>query len=96
MSNTNDEALELTNTNPDNQIEMKTEDSYVDENKSLSTKSSNSTLTVPDLEGEKQERLKVIYGNDYNEPNPHKMGNTRTYLFYKGQPLIVIGPDCKI
>lgn len=36
----------------------------------------------------------IIYGNNYNENSPKKMGNCITLCFYKSEPLIVIGPNC--
>ncbi len=43
---------------------------------------------------EKMEDL--IFGNPINQNNPLHLGNTITLLYFKGSPLIVIGPDCKI
>ena len=43
-----------------------------------------------------KEVIEKIYGNDYSEKSPFKLGHTYTFLYYKEQPLIVIGPDCKI
>ena len=34
-----------------------------------------------------------VYGNDLRNKNPIKMGNMFTFLFYKEQPLISIGPQ---
>jgi len=36
----------------------------------------------------------IIYGNNYNENSPKKMGNCITLCFRKSEPLIVIGPNC--
>ena len=38
----------------------------------------------------------LIFGNPINQNNPLHLGNTITLLYFKGSPLIVIGPDCKI
>ena len=38
----------------------------------------------------------IIYGNNYDDTNPRKMGNVYTYCFKNNEPLIVIGPNCKI
>ena len=38
----------------------------------------------------------LIFGNPINQNKPLHLGNTITLLYFKGSPLIVIGPDCKI
>lgn len=68
-----------------------------DTNISLESKSTDiesqinsfSVSTSPPLEHEK------IYGNDISISKPIHMGKTITLLYFKGNPLIVIGPDCK-
>ena len=37
----------------------------------------------------------LFYGNNINELKPKFLGNMRAFLFYKNNPLITIGPDCK-
>ena len=37
-----------------------------------------------------------IYGSDIRIKSPYKMGKLYTFLFYKGEPIIVIGPTCNI
>ena len=37
----------------------------------------------------------LFYGNNINELKPKFLGNTRAFLYYKNNPLIIIGPDCK-
>ena len=37
----------------------------------------------------------LFYGNNINDLKPKFLGNMRTFLYYKNNPLIVIGPDCK-
>ena len=36
-----------------------------------------------------------VYGNDIKRKYPCKMGKVFTFLYYKSNPVIVIGPDCK-
>jgi hypothetical protein len=36
-----------------------------------------------------------VYGNDLKHKYPWKMGKVFTFLYYKRNPIIVIGPDCK-
>ena len=48
-----------------------------------------SVSTSQSLEQEK------IFGNDISIIKPVHMGKTLTLLYFKGNPLIVIGPDCK-
>lgn len=38
----------------------------------------------------------TVYGNDLRNEKPCKMGGLITCLFYKGQPIITIGSQCKI
>lgn len=37
-----------------------------------------------------------VYGNDLRNKNPYRMGGYITFLFYKGQPIICIGPRCNV
>ena len=37
----------------------------------------------------------LFYGNNINDLKPKFLGNMRAFLYYKNNPLIVIGPDCK-
>ena len=37
----------------------------------------------------------LLYGNNIKMKNPKKIGKMWAFLYYKGNPLIVIGPDCK-
>ena len=48
-----------------------------------------SVSTAESLEQEK------IFGNDISIIKPSHMGKTITLLYFKGNPLVVIGPDCK-
>ena len=36
-----------------------------------------------------------LYGNNIKIKNPKKIGKMWAFLYYKGNPLIVIGPNCK-
>lgn len=79
-------------------------DTPIDESIPLSTTSTSSPSlskispnpTSPDIESQpitpEQEK---IYGNLISIKKPIHMGKTLTLLYYKGNPLIVIGPDCK-
>ncbi len=35
-----------------------------------------------------------IYGSDIRIKSPYKMGKLYTFLFFKGEPIFVIGPTC--
>ena len=37
----------------------------------------------------------LLYGNNIKMKNPKKIGKMWAFLYYKGNPLIVIGPNCK-
>lgn len=37
-----------------------------------------------------------VYGNDLRIKFPTKMGNVFSFLFWNGDPKIIIGPQCKI
>ena len=37
----------------------------------------------------------LLYGNNIKIKNPKKIGKMWAFLYYKGNPLIVIGPNCK-
>lgn len=97
MSHLQDESIELSTSNNKTQIESKIDedDTSEDTRRSSNINTENVALKIPDRQKQKEEMVDIIYGNDINNPCPHKMGNTRTFLFYKEQPLIVIGPDCK-
>lgn len=43
-----------------------------------------------------QDKSACVYGNDLRVKNPCKMGGLFTLLFYRDQPLICIGPQCKL
>ena len=36
-----------------------------------------------------------VYGNDLRVKYPTKMGNVYSFIFVNGQPLIILGPQCK-
>ena len=38
---------------------------------------------------------KRLYGNDFNDMSPKRIGNTYSFLNYQGNPHIMIGQDCK-
>ena len=38
----------------------------------------------------------MVYGNDYDNNSPRKMGNVYTYCFRNNEPLLVLGPNCNI
>jgi hypothetical protein len=38
----------------------------------------------------------TVYGNDVKLKNPLKIGKCFTFLYYKGLPIITLGPECKI
>lgn len=42
-----------------------------------------------------QDKSSCVYGNDLRIKNPCKMGGLFTLLFYRDQPLLCIGPQCK-
>ena len=84
MSNSTDESLELTKTSTESQIEVKLDADETQE---------KSKVIIPEREAPKEEINQTIYGNDYSQKSPRKMGNTYTCLYYKEQPLIVVGPD---
>ena len=67
-----------------------------DHSQSTSTSSSYSSLNVslPTSDSLK-EGDNLVFGNDILETSPSKMGNVYTFFYYKAQPLITIGPDCK-
>ena len=92
MSRSPNESIELTSPNSDNQIEIKIDNEPSDREEKSSEPSQK--IQIPERQRIKEEVVETIYGNDYNDPSPSRMGNTRTFWFYKGQPLIVIGPDC--
>jgi hypothetical protein len=56
---------------------------------SLTTSSSNSSR-----EGSTKVVLSV-YGNDLRIKQPSKLGNVYSFLFVNGDPLIILGPQCK-
>ena len=97
-----EEAVELKD-NPeeksDSTLEIKedssvnTSDSNIENLNSTSTSSVNQPSKEPIMLNE--EVNDKIFGNDYSEETPFKLGNTYCFLYYKGQPMIVVGPDCK-
>ena len=42
----------------------------------------------------KENRNKLIYGNDINIKNPAKLGNLRAFIYINNYPLIAVGPNC--
>lgn len=38
----------------------------------------------------------TIFGNEISKPHPPHLGKMITLLYIRGQPIITIGPDCKI
>ena len=91
--------MEESNIDNRNAIELKDIDSLVENpmnNNSLNEQKS------PFLENSEQNKefqdnnkLNTLYGNDITIKCPKKIGNMRAFLYYKDNPLIVIGPDCK-
>lgn len=66
-----------------------------DSSQTASTSSSYSSLNVSlPISGSLKEE-NIVFGNDILETSPKKMGNAYTFFYYKAQPLITIGPDCK-
>ena len=50
-----------------------------------------------EIEEKKEKNHKnELFGNDINIIEPQKIGNVKAYCYYKGNPLIIIGSDCKI
>ena len=43
----------------------------------------------------KNNNKNLLYGNNIKMKNPKKIGKMWAFLYYKGNPLIVIGPNCK-
>ena len=43
----------------------------------------------------KNNNKNLLYGNNIKIKNPKKIGKMWAFLYYKGNPLIVIGPNCK-
>lgn len=37
----------------------------------------------------------TVYGNDLRIKQPSKLGNVYSFLFINGNPLIILGPQCK-
>ena len=54
---------------------------------SLSTSSDNNSNELKPIEN------KLVYGVNLNIESPKMLGNTYSYFFVKGNPLIIIGPD---
>lgn len=38
----------------------------------------------------------LVYGSSIDVPKPTKLGAVKAFLYFKGNPLIIIGPDCKL
>ena len=38
----------------------------------------------------------LFYGNNYHNLHPKQLGKTIALFYYKDNPLIIIGPDCKL
>ena len=38
----------------------------------------------------------LVYGSSIDNPKPNKLGGVKAFLYIKGNPLIIIGPDCKL
>jgi hypothetical protein len=38
----------------------------------------------------------TVYGNDMRIKQPNKIGGVYSFLFINGDPLIILGPQCKI
>jgi hypothetical protein len=49
----------------------------------VSTSSENTRISV------------TVYGNDIKLNSPLKIGNCYSFLYYKGFPIITLGPECK-
>lgn len=63
------------------------------ESTSNDIESQMTSFSVSTAQSVEQEK---IFGNDISAIKPLHMGKTSTLLYFKGNPLIVIGPDCKI
>jgi hypothetical protein len=37
----------------------------------------------------------TVYGNDLRNKYPNKIGNVFSFLFVNGDPMIILGPQCK-
>ena len=45
-------------------------------------------------EENRENKNKLIYGNDINIKKPKRLGNLRAFLYINDYPLIAIGPNC--
>ena len=48
------------------------------------------------VEKEKIYNSELIFGNHIKSKSPIKLGNTIALFYYKGEPLVIIGPHCNL
>ena len=79
-----------------NSIELESidtnKDTSEDKKVSLLSKSQIYKITKQSI---KENQKNLLFGNDFNILRPRRLGKMWAFLYYKENPLIVIGPDCK-
>ena len=87
------------NENIKSQIEL----SSFTEKDSMNYLNNENKLNIPIIIKEKEEEknklddnMILLYGNDINNIYPKYLGKMLSMIYVKNNPLIVIGPDCKL
>ena len=98
-SKSNSYDINRNNENIKSQIEL----SSFTEKDSMNYLNNENKLNIPIIIKEKEEEknklddnMILLYGNDINNIYPKYLGKMLSMIYVKNNPLIVIGPDCKL
>ena len=98
-SKSNSYDINKNNENIKSQIEL----SSFTEKDSMNYLNNENKLNIPIIIKEKEEEknklddnMILLYGNDINNIYPKYLGKMLSMIYVKNNPLIVIGPDCKL
>ena len=101
MSN-NDQQLEIfqsvnDSSNMESQIEsnIRYEGALTTEDGN-SQRNLNNSISIVSTINENTRISVSVYGNDIKLENPLKIGKCYSFLYFRGLPLITLGPECKI
>lgn len=97
--------MEKISKNEQNSIELNILDStdYSPINKDLELKNDKKEFLIEEDNEEKNDSIinkrknkNTLYGNNITIKAPKHIGKMKVLFYYKDNPLIVIGPDCKL
>ena len=97
-TNTNDNKNMPTETDLLNEPESAIEITYNVETEKLEKISQINQRQYDENNSEYNQENKpfLFYGNNYHNLHPKHLGKTIALFYYKDNPLIIIGPDCKL